>query len=148
MPLDGGAVLRNYLDELRQTIAAVTATNDPVFGRTGERLAEATDSLSGASDWLLAKLPESPEAALANATAYLRLFACVAGGCMLAKEALASRRCAQNGASHGAQNPADARVALARFFAENIAAQAPSLARLVTEGSDAVLAATPGLDLP
>jgi hypothetical protein len=67
---------------------------------------------------------------------------------MLAEEALASRRDSRSGAVSGAQNRADARVALARFFAENIAAQAPGLAQLVTEGSDAVLAATPGLDLP
>jgi acyl-CoA dehydrogenase len=144
VPLAGGAVLRDYLAELRRTVAAVSAANDPAFGRTGERLAEAADSLSDASDWLLATLRASSEAGLANAPAYLRLFASVAGGCMLAEEALASRRVAGNGAQEGAEG----RVALARFFAEAIVAQAPSLARLVTEGSDAVLAATSGLDMP
>ena len=147
VPFAGGTVLKDYLGELRRTVATVQSENDPVFGRTGDRLAEATDSLSAASDWLLATLPASPDAALANATTYLRLFALAAGGCMLAEEALASRRDAGNGAPHDAQNRVDSRIALARFFAENMAAQVPGLARLVTEGSDAVLAATPGLDV-
>ena len=33
------------------------------------------------------------------------------------------------------------RTAIARFFAENLAAQAPSLARIVTESAESVLAA-------
>src|SRR6187397_3122579 len=45
VPLDGGAVVRAYLDELRATVKAVQATNDPSLGMTGARLAEAVDSL-------------------------------------------------------------------------------------------------------
>ena len=36
-----GAVVRAYLDELRNTVQAVQARNDPAFGMTGARLAEA-----------------------------------------------------------------------------------------------------------
>src|ERR1043165_2885917 len=35
IPLMGGAVVRGYLDELRRTVAAVQATNDPGFGAAG-----------------------------------------------------------------------------------------------------------------
>src|SRR6187397_2994492 len=45
VPLSGGAVVRAYLDELRATVKAVQATNDPSLGMTGARLAEAVDSL-------------------------------------------------------------------------------------------------------
>ena len=38
LPMMGGAVVRGYLDELRHTVAAVKATNDPAFGATGARL--------------------------------------------------------------------------------------------------------------
>jgi acyl-CoA dehydrogenase len=143
VPRQGGAVLRDYLAELRGIIAAVEAANDPAFGRTGERLAEAADSLARASDWVLAALTASPDAATAHATAYLRLFATVAGGCMLAEEALAAAR---RSGDDGADMPR--RIALARFFAENLAAQAPALARLVTEGADSVLAAAPAIGAP
>ena len=104
---------------------------------TGARLAEAVDSLDRATTWLLSKVESEPQTALAGATPYLRLFGNAAGGCMLADEALAALRIA------GAE-PA-ARVAIARFFAENIAVQASGLERTVIEGADSVNAADAAL---
>jgi alkylation response protein AidB-like acyl-CoA dehydrogenase len=137
VPLQGGAVVRAYLDELRTIVKAVQATNDPAFGATGARLAEAVDSLDRATTWLLSKIEKEPQAALAGATPYLRLFGNAAGGCMLADEALAALRIA------GAE-PAS-RVAIARFFAENIAVQASGLEWTVIEGADSVNAADAAL---
>jgi acyl-CoA dehydrogenase len=137
VPLSGGAVVCAYLDELRATVKAVQAANDPAFGATGARLAEAVDSLDRATTWLLSKVANEPSAALAGATPYLRLFGNAAGGCMLADEALAALRVA-NG------EPAS-RVAIARFFAENIAVQASGLERAVTEGADSVNASDAAL---
>ena len=133
LPLNGGAAVRSYLEELRRTVDAVNAVNDPAFGWTGTRLADAVDSLDRATEWLLGQIDKAPQAAFAGAAPYLRLFGSTAGGCMLADEALAAIRLA-NG------DPA-ARIALARFFAENIAVQAPGLERTVTEGADSVNAA-------
>jgi alkylation response protein AidB-like acyl-CoA dehydrogenase len=137
LPLNDGATVRAYLDELRRTVDAVNAVNDSAFGWTGNRLSEAVDSLDRATAWLLAHLDKEPQAALAGATPYLRLFGNAAGGCMLADEALAAIRLAGG-------DPA-ARIALARFFAENIAVQAPGLERTVTEGADSVNAAEAAL---
>jgi len=137
LPLGGGAVVRGYLDELRATAKAVQAANDPAFGMTGARLAEAIDSLDRATTWLLGKIDAAPQSALAGATPYLRLFGNAAGGCMLADEALAALRLADG-------EPA-ARVAIARFFAENIAVQAGGLERAVIDGADAVNAADAAL---
>ena len=61
LPLAGGAVVRAYLDELRATVKAVQATNDPAFGATGARLAEAVDSLDRATTWLLSKVEKEPD---------------------------------------------------------------------------------------
>jgi acyl-CoA dehydrogenase len=130
IPMMGGAVVRGYLDELRRTVAAVKQTNDPAFGATGARLGDAVDSLDRATTWLLGKLDASPDAALAGATPYLRLFASAAGDCMLAEDALASIRLDE------AETPG--RVALARFFAENIAVQAGGLETTITEGAESV----------
>lgn len=137
VPLEGGAVVRAYLDELRRTVKAVQATNDPAFGATGARLAEAVESLDRATTWLLSKIDKEPQAALAGATPYLRLFGNAAGGCMLADEALTAVRLT----SH----ESGARVAIARFFAENIAVQAAGLERTVTEGGEVVNAADAAL---
>jgi len=130
IPMMGGAVMKDYLDELRRTVAAVKQANDPAFGATGIRLSDAVDSLDRATAWLLGNLDKSPDAALAGATPYLRLFASAAGGCALAEDALAASRL--NGGADGG------RVALARFFAENIAVQAGGLETTVTEGADSV----------
>jgi acyl-CoA dehydrogenase len=127
LPLDNGKTVAAYLGELRQTVAAVQASNTPAFGDTAARLGEAIDSLDRATQWLLTR--KSSDAALAGATPYLRLFGNAAGGCMLADQALAALREPGDGAS---------RTALARFFAENIAVQASGLERTVTEGADSV----------
>jgi len=130
VPLDGGNTVALFIGELRGTVARVKASNAPAFGETAARLGEAVDSLERATHWLLAQ--KGSDAALAGATPYLRLFGNAAGGCMLAEQALAALRKAGDAA---------ARVALARFFAENIAVAADGLERSVTEGGDSVLTA-------
>ena len=137
LPLSGGAAVGAYLDELRAIVKDVNAANDPAFGATGKRLEDAVDSLARTTQWMLANLETSQERVLAGATPYLRLFAHAAGGCALAGEALTAIRL--NGNAGDAD--AAARVALARFFAENIAVDAASLERTVTEGGDSVNAA-------
>jgi hypothetical protein len=137
LPMSGGAVVRSYLEELRQTVKSVQANNDPAFGSTGARLAEAVDSLDRASTWLLGRIDKQPQAALAGATPYLRLFGNAAGGCMLADDALTALRIADG--------EAGARVAVARFFAENLSVQAPGLERAVIEGAEVVNAADAAL---
>ncbi len=133
LPLDGGKTVGIYLDELRGIVGKVKAVNDPALGESGARLGEAVDSLARATQWLMAQ--KSSQTALAGATPYLRLFGSAAGGCMLAVDALASLR---EGGGAG-------RVALARFFAENICAQAPSLERVVIEGGDSITASDAAL---
>jgi acyl-CoA dehydrogenase len=127
IPLDNGNTIAAYIKELRNTVAAVKASNAPAFGETVKLLGEAVDSLERATTWLLAQ-KSSPDA-LAGATPYLRLFGNAAGGCMLADQALAALR---------DSGDAPSRTALARFFAENIAVQASGLERSVTEGAQSI----------
>jgi alkylation response protein AidB-like acyl-CoA dehydrogenase len=137
LPLSGGEAVRAYIGELRETAAAVARSNDPAFGRTAQRLSDAIDALERATDWLLGTVGQSPDAALAGATPYLRLFGTAAGGSALAGEALAAIRLGDAGSG------AAERIALARFFAENIAVQASGLELSVTEGADSLAAAAP-----
>jgi alkylation response protein AidB-like acyl-CoA dehydrogenase len=137
LPLSGGTAVREYLDELRQIVKAVQEQNDPALGHTGMRLSEALGSLDRATTWLLGKLDNEPEAALAGATPYLRLFGNAAGGCMLADEALTALRIADG--------ETNARVGIARFFAENIAVQASGLEQAVIDGAEIVNSADAAL---
>jgi acyl-CoA dehydrogenase len=136
LPLDGGAAVETYLGELRRVVEAVNATNDPALGWSGVRLEEAVESLTRTTRWMLAQLDGNVNDALAGATPYLRLFATTVGGCLLAQQALAALR-------HNAD--AGSRVALARFFAENFAVQAPALERTVVEGAPSVIGADAAL---
>ncbi|WP_316167830.1 MULTISPECIES: acyl-CoA dehydrogenase [unclassified Bradyrhizobium] len=130
---NGGASVLKLMDELTDVVRRVEASNDPAFGTTGAKLRDALASLDRASRWLLEKLASNPNDALAGATPYLRLFGSALGGCMLANEALAAR---SEGEADGARH-----VALARFFAETFAVQAPSLEKTVTDAADSVMAA-------
>jgi alkylation response protein AidB-like acyl-CoA dehydrogenase len=129
LPLSGGGAIKAYLAELRRTIDTIDASNDPAFGWTGVRLREALDSTERATEWLAARPHQ--DAALAGATPYLRLFSVAAGGTLLAREALAARQLAEQGDTA-------ARVAIARFFAENIAVEARGLERAVIDGADGI----------
>jgi 3-(methylsulfanyl)propanoyl-CoA dehydrogenase len=139
LPLSGGEAVRAYIEELRGAVAAVNAANEPAFGATGARLTDAVDSLERATQWLLGPQQNDPDTALAGATPYLKLFALAAGGTRLAEEALAAARIAGNGAD------AAARIALARYFAENLAVKAPGLERTVVEAADSVNSADAAL---
>ena len=130
LPLSDGATVNTLLAELKRTVAAIDGTNEAAFGWTGVRLAEAVHSLERATNWFLGRTRNDPDAALACATPYLRLFANATGGALLAQEALAALRLADG--------EAPARIAIARFFAENVAVAAGGLERAVVEGADSV----------
>jgi hypothetical protein len=132
---NAGAAVFALIDELSGVIKQVEASNDPAFGTTGTKLREALASLDRASRWMLERLSSQPNDALAGATPYLRLFSSALGGCLLASEALAARNEA-NGGGDAARY-----VALARFFSETIAVQAPSLEKTVTDSAESVMGA-------
>jgi acyl-CoA dehydrogenase len=132
LPLGNGAAVAAHCEELRGIVGALNASNDPAFGWAAVRLADAVESLSRTTNWLLAQIDKKPDAALAGASPYLRLFGMATGGCLLAKEALAALRLGGDAA---------ARLAITRFFAENVAVGAGALERTVVEGGDGVLGA-------
>ena len=140
LPLEGGKVVEAYIGDLARTAEEVRASNRPDFGRMGERLTEAVAALADASRWMGQALQKNPEAALAGAQPYLRLFGLAAGGVYLARGAMAAIRDASPADQAAAVNP---RVVLARFFAENHAVAAGSLKDMIVTGSEATLLLTP-----
>jgi hypothetical protein len=139
LPLEGGKVVEGYIAELGATVAEVRASNRPEFGRMGERLGDAVAALADASRWLGSALRSNPDAALAGASPYLRLFGLAAGGVYLAKGALAAARSGANGQGEAAAQA----IAIARFFAETLVTAAPGLKETVIAGAEATLALTP-----
>ena len=136
LPLEGGKVVEGYIRELQKTVEDVRASNRPEFGRMGERLAEAVASLAEATRFIGMSLQKNQDAALAGATPYLRLFGLASGGIYLARGALAAAR---EGGGNGQAQP----IAIARFFAENIASAAPGLKETVIGGANSTLMLAP-----
>ena len=133
LPLTGGKVMEAYIAELNATVDQVKASNQPAFGRMGDRLGEAVAALTEATVWMGKALATNQNGALAGATPYLRLFGLAAGGHYLARGALVASRDG-GGIKH---------IALARFFAENLCVQAQGLADTVTGGADSILGVEP-----
>jgi acyl-CoA dehydrogenase len=128
----GGAAVFALMDEMKDTVSRVEASNDPTFGLTATRLREALAALDRASRWLLERVTTKPNDALAGATPYLRLFGSTLGAALLADQALAANKSDGGGKRQ---------TALTRFFAENISVHAQALERTVTDTADAVNAA-------
>jgi len=77
LPLSDGAAGQSPVStSLRETIVAVAAVNDPAFRATPPRgWPKRSNALEfAATAWLLGRLEKQPDAALAGATPYLRLF--------------------------------------------------------------------------
>ncbi|QRM28410.1 acyl-CoA dehydrogenase [Microvirga sp. VF16] len=142
LPLSGGETVRAQIASMRATVARLLKENTPAFGATAPRLRDTIESLDRATGYLLKAVSSNAQGeALAGATPYLRLFALAQGGAALAEMALAAN--AQ--AAAGDADPAHAgRIALCRFFAENIAVGAKGLEDTVMGGAgflqDATLA--------
>jgi acyl-CoA dehydrogenase len=138
LPLSGGEAMQDELADMRSIIAALDAINAEAFGTMAHRLAEAVSSLEGARDFMRACFENRQKDVFAGATPYLRLFGYARGGTALARGALAAHRLM----GAGATDPyLAAHIALARFFAENIATGASGLQRNIMEGADSVHAA-------
>ena len=138
----GGETLKRMIAGYRATAAQVNKLNDPAFGAVAARMEEGIVSLEGASQYLLAALGKNSVEIFAGATPYLRLFGLVAGAAYLAEAALASHAAVAS----GDHDPAHAaRIATARFFAENLLPATSGLERAVVSGSQSVLQAEAAL---
>jgi hypothetical protein len=121
---------------MRKTQAAVAACRNPALGQMAARLREAVECLDRATSWMDGALKGNrPDDALAGATPFLRLFGLAQGAAALAQLALA----ADAALATGETNPAHAgRLAVARFFAENLLTAAHGLEMTVTAGAASV----------
>jgi acyl-CoA dehydrogenase len=128
----GGETLRRVLGGYRAIARRVSELNDPAFGATAARLADAIAAAERASKHLLGEVATKLDSALASATPYQRLFGLTAGAAYLAEMALAAD-------AVGKKDPANtARIATARFYAENLLPAVTGLEHSIISGADSV----------
>lgn len=137
----GGATLQTMLAGFRATARAIKGSKEK-FGASAVRLDEGIAALEATSKHLLGTLGKDPAGALAGATPYLRIFGLVAGASYLVEVALAASAARAGGDSDPAHL---ARIAIARFFAENVLPAAMGLAPVVMASAASVLDAEAAL---
>jgi alkylation response protein AidB-like acyl-CoA dehydrogenase len=137
LPMRGGGVVADFF-------AQVDAV-DHQLSAGGQGLSSIRSNLSSAlatlRDATAHLASAAPAAALAAATPYLRLFGLVAGGWMMARQALAARSRVATGS--GDRGFLDTKIVTARFYCEQILPQSAGLLAAITAGSDDLLALAP-----
>jgi alkylation response protein AidB-like acyl-CoA dehydrogenase len=130
---DGGAAAREFIGALKSGVTELAGGPDDL-PQLGSALGAAVATLEGATGWIVEALGRAPREAAAVAAPYLKLFATVSGGALLARGALhAARLSREDGAARGFLG---ARIAAARSYAALILPEAPGLAGAI-QGSAA-----------
>ena len=143
LPRQGGEAVRQVIDDIKAIDNDLGGTNDANFVTIRAALNETVTALEEATDWLIEKSAEDAQAAAAGATPYLRLFGTVYGGFVLAKSALIAHAALANGGED--RDFMRAKIATARFYAEQVLSPAPSMVRSITAGTAALFEIEPEL---
>ncbi len=134
---EGGATVKAWLEHLQQFDAELAKSRQPDIAKVRRALATASKALAEAVEYLLATFGKDVKAASAGAVPFLRLMGIVAGGWQLARSALIAERRLAEGKGDNAFY--QAKIATARFFADQLLSQAPGLASAVTSGGAGAL---------
>ena len=124
LPMRAGGVVDDFLERAR-------SDSTPSVGDEWSDCAVATSARTrprGSSP----TAPTEPNDALAAATPYLRMFGIVAGGWVMARQAIAARKLGL-----------DEKLTTARFYLTELLPQAAGLLPAVTAGKDVLFALTP-----
>jgi hypothetical protein len=108
-----------------------------------DHLAAGADALDETTRWLLEHGLADPNDALAGASPYLRLFSQVMGGWLQARSALAAQRLLASGGGGFDRTFLDAKVATARFYADNLLPLVHGLVAPATAGAADLFAIDP-----
>ena len=125
----GSTLAEEVIAEFLALGEAAGRTVNPDFGALGQITCAAAEALQTATDWLRRNEPDG-ELLLSSASPYLRLFGMAAGTAYLARGAVVAHARVQAGETAPVLAQA---IADARFYAENIAVLAPSIARIVCD---------------
>ena len=133
LPMRGGGATRDLIAQMAALDAELAEAGEGLATiRTG--LAEGVAALTEAVMWLAEYGPANPNDALAGATPFLRLMGTVLGGFVMARAALAATELLEKG--YGDADFLSAKIATARFYAEQLLPEAAGLLPMVRAGVD------------
>lgn len=133
---DGGKGMSELLDDMRSVLHELKQSDHLDFKAISKRLEPAIASADNATQWLLGQ----NDATLPSATSveFLMMQGRLAGGWMMARSALAALKLKQKDGSDDAY--LDAKIMLARYYAERMLPLVESAEIIVTEGAESTIA--------
>jgi alkylation response protein AidB-like acyl-CoA dehydrogenase len=138
MGREEGRTALALIAEMEKLLPTLSASADPNLKSIAESLAAAVGKLRETVQWVSKTFPSNPAAVAAGSVYVLKLMGITLGGWMLARSAeIASRQLAKG---EGDAAFLKSKILTARFFADHVMSQAPSLALAITRGSESVLA--------
>jgi len=136
---DQGATAKVVFGEIHATTKALGASGKPELQAIGLRLGAALKAWTDATEWLAANAKTGLSGVLTAAVPYLHLAVTVTGGWFMAQAALAAAGYLEKG--EGDQAFYRAKIATARFYADQLLPQAYSYAETVKAGDVALAGA-------
>jgi 3-(methylthio)propanoyl-CoA dehydrogenase len=133
---DSGAAMRTLLDEMRTVEAQLARADARDLVPIQSALAGGIQALEQATQWVLQALDKDPNAALAASVNYLMLTGYVCGGWQMARAALRAQMKLAAGEDEAFHR---AKIATARFYADQILPKASALVAAVKSGGSTAL---------
>ncbi|MDA1117790.1 MAG: acyl-CoA dehydrogenase [Proteobacteria bacterium] len=133
---EGGATAKAWLSHLKVFDADLAKSANADIKVIRESLASGAGAVSESVDYLVANAAKDVMSIFAGAVPFLKLMGIVAGGWQMARAALA----AEKNLGAGDQAFCEAKIATARFYADQVLVQAPGLRDTVVKGAHAVMA--------
>ena len=131
---EAGATAKAWLASLKTLDADLGKSGNADIRALRAQLAQGVQSVSDAVNFLVEA--KDPRATFAGAVPFLKLMGIVAGGWQMARAALA----AEKNLASGDKGFLQAKIATARFYADQVLVQAPALRDTVVKGAPGVMA--------
>ena len=132
---DEGAHWKRFFAEIRDFAGDLPGAGD--LGAIGPYLEDGVEALQHAAVWLAGNEGEAVRDTAAGATPFLRMFGTIAGGYLLARQAAEAARRIEGGSNDPFLK---AKIATARYFAEQHLPPATALLGPVTRGAESLYA--------
>ena len=137
---DGGATAKLFFGEIAGTAKALAASERPELHAIAQRLAAGLEAWVKATEWLVANAKTDLAGILTAAVPYLNLAVTVCGGWQMARAALTAAR--KLDAGEGDARFYQAKIATARFYADQVLPLAAAYGENVRAGNAALAAVT------
>jgi acyl-CoA dehydrogenase len=137
LPTDNGGAMAALIGEMRAVEGQLGGADNVDFPAIRESLAAGIQALEQATQWMLQTIGQDPDAAFGASVNYMMLTGYVCGGWQMARAALAAKARLTADAD---EDFCRAKIATARFYAEQILPKATALLTAVKSGASTALA--------